>query len=325
MPPTRSASQQRFLPNDPPTRNARSRPKSNSATIPIPEHEIIVLSSDNENARPKIGSSSRSKRKPFKRPLPTREVLEISSSSDEGPMLPKALGNERTSSWERENSTMKQVTEDLERQVADQRIQLDNLKMRLEEQNQELVAQSQEIDASHQEIHLQQEKLAALQAKGTSQSTIDTTELGDMLSCDICAHLMHSPYLLLDCGHTYCEGCLKGWFDETLTKHTRAHPGYNANRRFVPRNLPQVLNAISPYISYPIQMSLQAMYNVSRQQQPEYTCPGCRTEITGKPVVNFAVKDMVSIVGSVLRQPDARREPIGHGQQAGPFDGFFPR
>jgi hypothetical protein len=23
----------------------------------------------------------------------------------------------------------------------------------------------------------------------------DATELGDMLSCDICAHLMHSPYL----------------------------------------------------------------------------------------------------------------------------------
>lgn len=108
MPPTRSASQQRFLTNDSPTRNGRSKPKSNAATIP--EHEIIVLSSDNENARPKIGSSSRSKRKPYKRPLPTREVLEISSSSDEGPMLPKALGNiNDTSSWQRENSKIKQV------------------------------------------------------------------------------------------------------------------------------------------------------------------------------------------------------------------------
>ncbi|KAG2744066.1 hypothetical protein P692DRAFT_20132702 [Suillus brevipes Sb2] len=63
---------------------------------------------------------------------------------------------------------------------------------------------------------------------------LDATELGDMLSCDICAHLMHSPYLLSECGHCYCEGCLKGWFDETLTKHIRAHATYDANRKLVP-------------------------------------------------------------------------------------------
>ncbi|KAG2153645.1 uncharacterized protein EDB93DRAFT_1336187 [Suillus bovinus] len=323
MPATRSPSQHRSRLHASPTRNLpnRSKPKSNPATIP--EHEIIVLSSDNENARPsKIGSSSRLKRK---KPFPSREVLEISSSSDEGPMLPKTPGNDGPS-WQREHSKVKKVNVHLERQVADQRMQLDNMRKRLEEQNQELAAQSREIDARHQEIQLQQEKLAALQAKGTSESSIDATKLGDMLSCDICAHLMYSPYLLFDCGHSYCEGCLKGWFDEILTKHIRAHPAYNVNRRAMPRNLPQVLRTIGPYVSYPVQMQLQAMYDAS-QQQPEYTCPGCRKEVTGKPVVNFAVKDMVSIVGNVLGQPDTRRESsdIARRQHAGPFDGFFPR
>jgi hypothetical protein len=98
------------------------------------------------------------------------------------------------------------------------------------------------------------------------------------------------------------------------------------NRRPVPRNFPQVLHTISPYVSYPIQMQLQAMYNTSRQQQPEYTCPGCRKEVTGKPVVNFHIKDMVSVVGGVLGQPDTGREFFNTGgQQAGPFDRFFPR
>jgi hypothetical protein len=126
---------------------------------------------------------------------------------------------------------------------------------------------------------------------------------------------------LSDCGHCYCEGCLKGWFDETLTKRIRTHPTYDENRTLVPPNCPQVLQSIGPYLTYPIQTQLQAVCNASRRQQPEYTCPGCRQEITKKPVLNFVVRGMVSLVGSALGQPDTRRES---GQRAGPFDAFSP-
>jgi hypothetical protein len=48
--------------------------------------------------------------------------------------------------------------------------------------------------------------------------------------------------------------------------------------------------------------------------------------VTSKPVVNYQLKDMVSVVGGVLGQRDTGREfsNIG-GQQAGPFDRFFRR
>ncbi|KAG1756950.1 hypothetical protein EDD22DRAFT_972380 [Suillus occidentalis] len=305
MPATRSRSSSS---RHSPTQNLLGRP------------EVIVLSSDGENARPSETGSSRSKKNTTKKPtFPMHEVLEI-SSSDEEPVLPKAPGNDG-SSWQRENSRLKQINEHLERKAASQRAQLDNSGKRLEEQRQELVAQSREIDTGHQEIKLQQETLAALQAKGKSKS-IDATKLGDMLSCDICVHLMHSPYLLSGCGHCYCEGCLKGWFGGILTKHIRAHPTYDVNRKLVLPNFPQVLQSIGPHLPYPIQTQLQATCNASRRQQPEYTCPGCRQEITKKPVVNFVVRDMVSLIERSLGQPDTRKE--SSGRRAGPFDAFFP-
>ncbi|KAG1758069.1 hypothetical protein EDD22DRAFT_1000362 [Suillus occidentalis] len=112
-------------------------------------------------------------------------------------------------------------------------------------------------------------------------------------------------------GHSYCEGCLKGWFDETLTQHIRAHPTYDVNSKLIPPNFPQVLQGIGPYLSYPIQTQLQAVCNSSRRRQPEYTCPGGRQKITTKPSVNFVVRDMLSLVGSALGQPHTGKESSG--------------
>jgi hypothetical protein len=109
------------------------------------------------------------------------------------------------------------------------------------------------------------------------------------------------------------------------TKHSLnifAHPTYDVNSKLVPLNFPQVLQGIGPYLSYPIQTQLQAVCNASRRRQPEYTCPGGRQEITTKPSVNFVVRDMLSLVGSALRQPHTGKE--SSGQRVGPFDTFFP-
>jgi hypothetical protein len=102
---------------------------------------------------------------------------------------------------------------------------------------------------------------------------------------------------------------------------------YDVNRDPMPRNFPQLLQTLHPYISFPHRTQLLEIYNNSKQQQPEYTCPGCRREITVKPVVNYAIKEVVSVVASVLGQPGAGVQPSTSRlvKQMGSFDGFFPR
>jgi len=77
--------------------------------------------------------------------------------------------------------------------------------------NQELVAYREEINTRRQEIESQRRQLAALQPKDRLKLLIvctpfcllscsmncyaqDGVKLEDSLSCDICAHLMYSPY-----------------------------------------------------------------------------------------------------------------------------------
>ncbi|KAG0708280.1 hypothetical protein DFH29DRAFT_891731 [Suillus ampliporus] len=287
MPATRSSSQQRSRThaNEPYTAAIRAtgRPKPNSI-VPATA-EVIVLSSDDENPRPrKVGSSSRSKRKRSKRRFSTGEILEIPSSDvDEGSTLSKAPANgSGSSASQREISKLKHVS-----------------------------------PRNYRNFNFTTDGMGCLMQ--------DATKLREMLSCDICTHFMHSPYLLLDCGHSYCERCLKGWFDETLTKYIRAHPTYNMNRDPLPPDFPKILQTLAPYIPLQLRTQLHAMFNTFRQQQPEYTCPSCRKEVAGKPVVNYAIKNMVSIVAGVLGESDTRSSTFGRGQQMSPFDGFFPR
>lgn len=99
------------------------------------------------------------------------------------------------------------------------------------------------------------------------------------------------------------------------------------NRDPMPRNFPQLLHTLQPYISYPLRVQLLETYNNSPQRQPEYTCPGCRREVTAKPVVNYVIKDVVSVIASMLGQSDTQVQSSAPrlGQQMGPFNGFFPR
>ncbi|KAH9164903.1 hypothetical protein EDB89DRAFT_2077454 [Lactarius sanguifluus] len=132
----------------------------------------------------------------------------------------------------------------------------------------------------------------------TKQNTLSMSTLDEALSCEVCTHPMWSPYLLANCGHTFCQGCLTDWFNTTLSQH--------------------------------IQISARGM--------PAYTCPSCRHAVRYPPVQNFSLKRLVRLSAESRGESSPQRPPPppppvqppsrGRGgarrdYTLGPFNGFF--
>lgn len=47
---------------------------------------------------------------------------------------------------------------------------------------------------------------------GPSQGSIPTTAMDEHLTCAICQEIMHNPFYVEPCGHSYCRECLGQWW-----------------------------------------------------------------------------------------------------------------
>jgi len=149
--------------------------------------------------------------------------------------------------------------------------------------------------------------------------TLDVAIVEENLNCEICTGRMWSPYLLPDCGHTFCQSCLQDWFNTTLTKFTAEHPNTNWQQRSHLRPIlmnPMLMN--NPEIVRAIPLLNATM--------PRYSCPTCRKAVHARPAEVYALKALVRSFASVVGEKSPQKESRARGGRktsADPWDHFF--
>ncbi|KAG7449617.1 uncharacterized protein BT62DRAFT_991778 [Guyanagaster necrorhizus] len=176
-------------------------------------------------------------------------------------------------------------------------------------------------------------KISQLKAATSSHSRplIDPSKLEDDITCEICTLKMWSPCILPECGHTFCQSCLRNWFNTTLEQHRRQHPRYHPNQPIV---LPQYLREMLFYPQIdPQQLSVVVEQITAASGRPVFTCPTCRKPVKNRPVEIFVIKSLVRTVAAAQGESSPRKETAegrSRGKskapvrREGPWDLFFP-
>ncbi|KAI6036202.1 hypothetical protein BKA83DRAFT_4485272 [Pisolithus microcarpus] len=94
--------------------------------------------------------------------------------------------------------------------------------------------------------------------------------------CHLCMSCMDRPFTLIECGHTFCIGCLKKWFHRCLLDQKPVTAA-----------------------------KLKELHDNKHIYIPWYTCPvvTCRTLVERKPVEVDAAKHMICAVNAILGAP----------------------
>ncbi|KAJ7216586.1 hypothetical protein GGX14DRAFT_50984 [Mycena pura] len=114
------------------------------------------------------------------------------------------------------------------------------------------------------------------------QNQTMTTELEDGVTCEICSSKMWSPFILPDCGHTFCQKDLEDWFSAALKQHRNTYPNFHAGMA-------------------------GPMLGMMQLPLPPYSCPKCREKVRSKPIQNFAVKSFVRVVAKHARETSPKK------------------
>ncbi|KAK7024620.1 hypothetical protein VNI00_016124 [Paramarasmius palmivorus] len=133
--------------------------------------------------------------------------------------------------------------------------------------------------------------------------------------CGICEGLMWVPCALAACGHVFCFTCLHSWFQAILDNFRLQYPDYNPREHSAaPLTAEERLQFIGIQYAHEAIPILRTKVPI----HPHYTCPDCRGHVSQRPVVIYALKNIITELGSIRRL-----EPLGsNGEQD--WENFWP-
>lgn len=99
---------------------------------------------------------------------------------------------------------------------------------------------------------------------------------------------MDRPFTLVECGHTFCFGCLRGWFHKCLLNQV----GW----KDIPAHLKE-----KPMMA----AKLKELHEKKYIYIPWYTCPEvtCQTFVECKPMEVDAARHMIGTVNAIFGAP----------------------
>ncbi|EGO25091.1 hypothetical protein SERLADRAFT_386462 [Serpula lacrymans var. lacrymans S7.9] len=292
MPATRSSSRQpqsAVLPYI----NMKKRPVATTTSHP----DIIIVSSDDDEPLAKRAGPSKksytdkSRKTKSKKPLPVidpDDIVELTSGDEQTPPKKPA-------------------------QPADKQI------VRLQKEIRKL----KQSNAEYQRDLSRVSQTSAVTKK--ERKFIDVNKLEDSISCEVCTLKMWTPYILSECGHSFCQSCLQDWFSATFTHHMAVHPNFIQGQT-IPHQARALLLHPSILFDAKLQQQVQLMLAQYQSLQPPYTCPKCRHGVYTRPVEDFKLKAIVQQMAEALGELSPRKEVCRSkgSRNEGPFDGFFP-
>ncbi|KDR75320.1 hypothetical protein GALMADRAFT_249347 [Galerina marginata CBS 339.88] len=296
----------------PATRSASIPPRSHPFPNPSPPNNqrdagAISLSSSEDSPRAPLKAMRQNKAQPRSRPKkpfvpPTDDIIEI-SSDDEADASPVTS----------QHSV-----------VADFRRQINKLREESVKHKRDFERASRELKESKEEIkHLQ-----ALCKPDNGKILLDVEQLSDHLDCEICTCRMWTPYILPDCGHSFCQSCLQDWFASIQAQFLATHPHNDPNQNTAHiLQLTQVI-ALNPQLVH--QRHVTDMIAQIMPPRPNYTCPTCREPVRSRPTEAFSMKAIVRTIATAAGESSPKKSAPGtrKGKASvpapGPWDGFFP-
>jgi hypothetical protein len=92
---------------------------------------------------------------------------------------------------------------------------------------------------------------------------------------------------LVECGHSFCYGCLRGWFHTCIERQVRY--------RDVPKHLKS-----APYTA----AKLRELFDDGHIYVAQFTCPLCRVIVRSRPIEIYQFKNLVHEANQLFGHPE---------------------
>ncbi|TEB21609.1 hypothetical protein FA13DRAFT_1716709 [Coprinellus micaceus] len=137
-------------------------------------------------------------------------------------------------------------------------------------------------------------------------------------TCGICGDYMRNPFLT-ECGHAYCSGCLRGWFETQLRDNLSPYAAHNHHslhhRGMACQRIPTSIAQLDA-----LKNALQE-HGCRIRSIFRYSCPDCRATSSKIPVRDYALQELLEgarhALGRLLEVNVAPQSSVT------PFQGLF--